>query len=267
MAIKGKKKSQARGSQGQRRPGAAPRPAYTGHRKVYWWQTALGRLVAAIVGLVALGVILVLAAGARERAQDTAERGDALDGYTSDIRAAVQPLSEVVSQLQAVPATSDPRVLEKLGEDAGGWIKSLQEVTTNLGGVVPPGDAEAAHALFLQAVGLYTTSADQYQMATRVEGEDAQGVLAGASGVRDQATGVFEAAIAVLDDERDEVDLDPSGLNPPGGTPQTLPTDLPTELPTDLPTDLPTELPTGAPGGGKGGAGDGGGKDKGAGGG
>ncbi|MFN2389188.1 MAG: hypothetical protein ABR575_06220, partial [Actinomycetota bacterium] len=57
MAIKGKKKSQSRGSQGQRRPAAAPRPTYAPRRATRWYQTPAGRLAAITLGLLLLGTV------------------------------------------------------------------------------------------------------------------------------------------------------------------------------------------------------------------
>ena len=65
MAIKGKKKSQSRGSQGQRRPAAAPRPVYTGRRHTPWYKTTEGRLIGGMLIAVVVGVKIWLVADAQ----------------------------------------------------------------------------------------------------------------------------------------------------------------------------------------------------------
>ncbi|MDQ3957514.1 MAG: hypothetical protein M3273_04245, partial [Actinomycetota bacterium] len=60
MAIKGKKKSQSRGSQGLRRPAAAPRPVYTGRRHTPWYKTTEGRLIGGILAAALIGIAIWL---------------------------------------------------------------------------------------------------------------------------------------------------------------------------------------------------------------
>ena len=82
MAIKGKKKSQSRGSQGVRRPAAAPRPTVSARRKTSWWRTRDGLLIGGIFLVVAIGVVVWLVISAQDRAEQREQEQATLETAT-----------------------------------------------------------------------------------------------------------------------------------------------------------------------------------------
>ena len=88
MALKGKKKSQSRGSEGRRHPAAAPRAVYSSRAHEPWYRTATG----------ASGCRTGGPAGHRRHRCDRAvatdtyptQRKNDLDQYTGDVRGLLQ---------------------------------------------------------------------------------------------------------------------------------------------------------------------------------
>lgn len=271
MAIKGKKKGQARGSQGQRRPATAPRPtsSYVPRRKVAWYQTSLGRGVAIVFGLVAVGVIWYVVSQAQTRAQELEERQEAVEEYTGTVRSALQPLADTVAQMGQVPPSADERVLAEVKKNVKAWNRALDQGDAALAGLFPPEGVTPINALFVQGIGLFGTAAETYGLAADAEGgETVTALMQQAGELRDRANAVIAGAIGALDSLRAELELDPSGLQDPAEAAQPQQTALPTSLPTSLTTIQPTALPTGGGAGedggdGGGGTGDEGGKGKG----
>jgi hypothetical protein len=65
MPVKGKKKAQARGSQGRRRPAQAPRPVVAPRKPPAWYRTGPGRAVLVIVVLAVIGGVVAAVAATR----------------------------------------------------------------------------------------------------------------------------------------------------------------------------------------------------------
>lgn len=237
MAIKGKKKSQARGSQGQRRPAAAPRPAYTGPRRVPWYRTTLGRYVAIGLGSLAIIALFVVVARAQNASQERAEQQAALQEFTGDLGALAKSLDGPVSKMIAAPSSVEDERIGGLEKDARNWTTSLQGAQAQASQLTPPEGAANVSTIFQQAINLYVTSAQTFALAPAVEGNPQAELLLRAGELRDNAGVLWETAIAALDIERQEADMDPSGITIPGAT--ATPAPAPTgALPTGLPTSL-----------------------------
>ncbi|HEU4481362.1 MAG TPA: hypothetical protein VFS18_05705, partial [Actinomycetota bacterium] len=136
MAIKGKKKS--RGSQGVRRPAAAPRPVVTGTRRhTPWYRTRDGMLIGGIFLLVGIGVIVWLIGSAREDARELEQEQAVLEDYTTDVGGALEAAGAPASEMAAVTSDTAREDLDALAEDAEGWVTSFQEAQTRLTQVFP----------------------------------------------------------------------------------------------------------------------------------
>ena len=262
MAIKGKKKSQQRGSQGVRRPAAAPRPVVTGRRHTPWYRTRDGMLVLGIFIAVGIGVVIWLIGSARENAKELEREQAVLTAYTNDVRAPLESVSEPVTEMAAVTSAPGGKDLDELAEDAEGWVTSLQEAQTALAQTFPSPPTDGVHQIFNEALGLYTSAAQTFALLPDVAGETRAEVFTRASTQRDLATAVFASAISVLDEFRSQKDLRASGLRPPAD-----PAPAPGAVPTALPSIQVSPPPAGGGGGGSGngdgGNGGGGGGDKG----
>ncbi|HYO61272.1 MAG TPA: hypothetical protein VEU29_05185, partial [Actinomycetota bacterium] len=98
MAIKGKKKSQQRGSQGQRRPAAAPRPVYTGRKHTPWYKTNEGRLIGGLLIAVILGVTIWLVADAQNKSKERTATRESLEQYVKTVRSFTNALGPVAEE-------------------------------------------------------------------------------------------------------------------------------------------------------------------------
>ena len=215
MPVKGKKKAQARGSQGRRRPAEAPRPVLAPRKPPAWYRTWPGRAVLVIVVVALVGG--VFAAVASTQGDDgTAARADALDRYTGEVRGVLQSLRPAASDMSSAPTSvgeSDAR--KALGDRAVSWRQTIEGAHTNLSQLLSPGAAQSAHGLFLQSAQIYLGAAKTYALATEIEGDAADKVLARAAEQRDQGGLLWQSATVLLDEERVEAELEVSGLTPP----------------------------------------------------
>lgn len=224
MAIKGKKKSQSRGSQARRRPAAAPRPAYTGRSRPPWHRTPGGQVTVAVIlaALFGLGAWAVIAA--RSRAASAEETRARIDGYTNDLRGLIQSLDPPVGEMAAVPLEPTADVVETLEEAPDRWIEQLTEVEQTGLQITPPAEAQNIHPLFGQMISLYKSAASTYKLVPRAEPRLQRQLLRRAAETRDQATGVFFGALSLLDEQRRELDMGTARLEPPGApAPQATP--------------------------------------------
>jgi hypothetical protein len=214
VAIKGKKKS--RGSQARRRPAAAPRPVIIGGRRAPWYKTPGGRIGLAL-GIVAVAAIsLFLWNNAQNNAEALEGRQKLLDGYTGKVRTMLQTLTPPASQMQVVPPTGKGKAIAKLDKDAKTWTASLQKATNQAISLTPPPAGQTSAQLIAESVQLYLTAARTFQTAAALEdGPEKKQVLQRAAEVRDRATSIWTAGVALLDEARSGAELEPSGLRVP----------------------------------------------------
>ncbi len=217
MAIKGKKKSQSRGSQGQRRPAAAPRPVYTGRRPTPWYRTTEGRLVGGLILAVAIGVTIWLVADAQNKSEERTTRREALEDYVTNVRAFATTIGPVAEQMGLVPP-ADPDV-KTLGKDAAKWTADLTNAQAQVAALTAPDDAEVANELFLQSLSSFAAAARTYESVAAAEGKLQTELLAQATEEREQARTLFDLGVTALDDELDEVGGDFSNLSLPESIP------------------------------------------------
>ena len=215
MPVKGKKKAQARGSQGRRRPAQAPRPVLAPRKPPAWYRTWPGRAVLGIVIVALVGG--TFAAIASTRGDDGADaRADALDRYSGEVRGVLQSLRPAASDMTTAPTSvSEPDARQALGERAASWKSTIDGAHTKLSRVLSPAAAQSAHGLFLQSAQIYLAAAKTYALAAEVEGVVADRVMARAAEQRDQAGVLWQSATLLLDEQRAEADLEASGLTPP----------------------------------------------------
>lgn len=215
MAIKGKKKAQNRGSQARRRPAMAPRPATTRSMKPPWYKTTAGQSIAAIATLILIVIVLVLVNNSRDAAAEREAAQQRLETYTDQVRALLQRITPPASGLSAA-TTAPPDDLQKQAEE---WSTAFTAAQTEVGQFVAPPEGSTSRDLFLEAMRLFAAAGDTMAVAADLEGEEQTRLMTTASGQVTSASGVWDAAVAILDDARDEVDLDASGIRPPTMTP------------------------------------------------
>lgn len=212
MALKGKKKSRARGSQARRRPGAAPRPSYGTKEKPRWYQTTAG-IVIAFIAVVSIA-ILVLWFFADQRSETRAleTQKEELDGFTGQLRGVLANLTPVANELSTAGELSD----KELGESASRWREQLTESQASAATLAPPEEIDVVTGLLTQSVALYQQAVQQYALVPSLEDRAREQVAASATASLASANTIFASVIELLDEQRQEVDMNVSGLQPPG---------------------------------------------------
>jgi hypothetical protein len=215
MALKGKKKSQSRGSQGRRRPAAAPRPALAPRAPRRWYRTTTGRAVAAIVAVALVGGIVAAIIGARSGAGDLERRQGSLRNFTGEVRVVLQELRTAAGAMSEAPVTPEGADLDELRENARLWARTIQSAQGRLVSIAPARGTAVAQRLFAQSAQLYASAATTYGLVDRAGAAVSDDLLRRAAEQRDQASGIWQTATELLDAERRAADLGPSALSPP----------------------------------------------------
>lgn len=235
MAIKGKKKAQARGSQARRRPAQMPRTAVVPRRVVPWYRTNAFRATLIVVLVVIAGIVTSVIASNRASERARAARADEIGDFAADVRGLLQDVAEAGRGLDSAPAAGaelDGEGVTQLREDARGWSEDLQQAVDEAAGMLPPAGLEASADLLVQSLGLYRSAADLYGDAARAEGELRDDLLARAAEVRDRAAAVWSDAIGLIDAELAEVDEAPTGISAPTQNAGAVPPPQPLPTPT-----------------------------------
>src|SRR5918999_413249 len=196
MALKGKKKSQSRGSQGRRRPAAAPRPALAPRAPRRWYRTTSGRAVAAIVAVALVGGIVAAIIGARSGAGDLQRRQGSLRTFTGEVRVVLQELRVAAGAMSEAPVTAEGGELDELRASTRGWARTIQSAQGRLVSIAPARGTELAQRLFAQSTQLYGSAATTYGLVDRAGAALSDDLLRRAA-------------------ERRAADLGPSALAPP----------------------------------------------------
>lgn len=213
MAIKGKKK--ARGSQARRRPAPAPRPQAHAAPHTPWYRTSTGRVVSAVALVLVLALIGGLVAKVRGDANERSRVRAALEEYTDEVRLLQQQAAPSGTAMMAAPVTPADPGFEGLRSDAGDWTEAFEAAVSGSLEVPAPEGAFGSDGVFRQALALYAAAARTYQLAAGLQGEDAQEALARAAEQRDRASAIWGAAAGILDSQRGELDLPPTGIPAP----------------------------------------------------
>lgn len=228
MAIKGKKKSQSRGSQGVRRPAAAPRPTVTARRKTSWWRTRDGLLIGGIFLVVAIGVVVWLVVSAQNEAEQREAEAVALDAYTDGLQPALDSVTPTANEMNEITTVPEGDDLDALVKDAEKWVTDLQTGQAQLQAQFAPNEAQPVNDLLSESIGIYISAAQTFALIPDAEGELQDELLTRATDQRDAAGRVMTSAVAALDSLRAEKDLGASNLNtavtPPTMDPSAVPT-------------------------------------------
>lgn len=210
MAIKGKKKRKSR--QVSRRPAAAPRPVVGGGRKPPWYRTTQGRVIAGVVAALVFIAVLVVVKNRQDDQKALEKKQDAIETFTGDVEALLQTISPPATEMLAAKANA-----KSLEKDAARWAKVFKDAQEELSASVAaaPPDVDVANRLIFQAVLQYEAAAETYKLLPEATGKLVDKLAERASAQVTAADGTWSGAVAALDEEREEVDLDPSDLRVP----------------------------------------------------
>jgi hypothetical protein len=177
-----------------------------------------------VVLVLAGSAIAALVANARSDDADLARRQRVLDRYTSDVRARLQTLRNPAGDMAGAPTEPDAPALDELTQEARRWSSSIAAVQVQFSQLPPAEGLETVNGLFGQAAQLYAGAAETYTLPSSADDPAlVKKLLARAAAQRDQATALWQAAVGLLDGERRDAELGPSGLTPPAATPQAPP--------------------------------------------
>ena len=231
MALKGKKKSRSRGSQARRRPASAPRPAYGTKDKPRWYQTTAGLVIGFVVIMSVAIFLLWFTADQRAETKELETQKEQLDDFTGQLRTIGDNITPVATELSSASTLDDAALEEKATE----WKNKLSESQTAVAQIAAPEGLEPANGLLTQSILLYVQAAEQYALLPSLEGKPRDEIAAKAAASFSSANSIYASVIELLDAQRDEVDMNASGLTTPGtGAPQagaSLPAEI--EMPTE----------------------------------
>jgi hypothetical protein len=231
MAVKGKKKSQSRGSQGRRRPAQAPRAIYGGRSHQPWYRTTAARVGAALVLLVALlGIVVVVRSGSNRG--NLTQRQNTLDQYTGDVRALLQTITPAATDEDGVPNKLTTPEAKALKSQSVSWQTQLLKAQQTAGNVTAPTPGtQSANIIFGESIQLYSQAATVFGLAPSTSSRVQVKMLASAASLRNQATALWQEGVNILDQARSATQMTPSQLRiptagavaPPSPTPAASP--------------------------------------------
>ena len=208
MAIKGKKK----GKSAPRRPAGAPRSIQRATQQEAWHSKSSVRLAIGIAAAIILVVVLVLVNNSRDETTALERRQEVIETFTGETQALLQKLSPTATEMVSSSANS-----KSLARDAARWDRTLtqtqEEVTTTVAATPP--ELDAANRLIFQAVLQYVAAAKTYALVPEADGELRAKIQERAGAQVAAADGTWLAAISILDQQRTDVELSPTGLRAP----------------------------------------------------
>lgn len=249
MAIKGKKKSKSRPSSARRRPTApSGRPPVAAVKAPPFHRTMGGQLTLILLALAIIGFVMWRVSENRSESQVREARQTELRDFTTEVSDLVATVQEPVrAMLGAAFNTANPEAIEALNEDPTGWIEDIEAAGARAQTLAAPPDLAPVTQILQQSFLLYLSAAKTYAL---VPGEDnnkrQQELIQRSTEQRDQAGRLMTAALGMLDQARDEAELNPAGIQAPASMTPILPSPAPS------PTEAGGGGKAGGPGGGKG---------------
>lgn len=242
MAIKGKKKPKSRPSNARRRPAPTGRAPAAAVKAPPFHRTMGGQLTLILLGLAIVGFVMWRVSEHRSESQALEGRQNELRAFTTEVSDLVATVQEPVREmLGAAFNTANPEAIEALNEDTDGWIEALEAAGARAQTLAPPSDLAPVSQILQQSFLLYLSAAKTYAL---VPGEDnnrrQEELIQRSTEQRDQAGRLMTAALGMLDDARDEAELNAAGIQAPAGMTPILPSPAPS----------PTEAGGGNSGGG-----------------
>ena len=222
MALKGKSKSRSRRGS-SRRPAGAPRTIAPPRRKLPWWRTRTARIWFAVAAVAILLLVLWLVKNSRDTAAALEQKQETLEEFTSEISTLQQSVAPPAAEM--VVATVDT---PNLKAETNRWIKAFSAARDDFTqeNLTAPSGLDVGHRMFFQSVLQYIAAAETYKLAADLEGDLQSRAIERANAQVAASDGIWQSAITLLDQERQEAEFGASGLTVPsvgGVSPQATP--------------------------------------------
>ena len=193
-------------------------------RRLPWYRTLGGKAVAGITVLALLSLLVGLVVNARTSGDLLADRQEAIQSYSGEIRALLQRVVPPAGELAALGSLPGNRILREVEDGGPAWVENFEAAITDAEAIAPPAEVAPAHGLFVDSIRLYSGAAQTYALAPELEGRVQSDIFIRASEQRARAESVWANAVAVLDGQLAEVEAEPSGLSAPSaGGPARVP--------------------------------------------
>lgn len=229
MAIKGKNKSKSRSRAPKRRPAGAPRPVAATSHGLPWYRTMGGQLTAIFVVLAIIGVAMWQVSVTKSDNSERAARQAELVKYTGEVEEFVAQIQQPVREMLGAPFnTANPEAITGLTASTDRWVEELEKTGALVQELVPPEDLVSLNVVIQQAFLVYGSAAKTYALVPdEATNKRKQELLTRASELREEAGRVLGGAIGLLDQQRADAEMRPSGLQLPGQMTPILPTPEP----------------------------------------
>ena len=231
MAIKGKKKSQSRGT-ARRRPAGAPRPTAVRREHIPWYRTSGGRVAAAVIIALVLSSVGGLIAALNSSSNQAEARQNSIDDYTQRVRDFAQEIADPATQMAVVTPETSGDALAELSKQADQWAETLVGARAEAARSEPPVSLADVNRLLSESLLLYTSAAETFKLAADAKGEMQNSLLLNGLSQHERAGSIFLTVVSLIDRERDREGLQASGIGHPaqlGSFPQPTPQESPSD--------------------------------------
>jgi hypothetical protein len=155
------------------------------------------------------------------------EKKTAVVDYTARVEATLGEVTQPASSMAAFPADPSDRELEALPDAVVTWRNGLRSAQNGSGDLGPPAELRNVNILFVESIIEYLSAVETFDALARVKGDTQDdGALRvrlsrQAADDRNRATSLWTTGVALLDEEREELGLEASGIGNPllGGPP------------------------------------------------
>lgn len=186
-----------------------------------------------LVVLAIIGVAMWRVSVTKTENSTRAGRQAELARYTGEVEDLVTQIQPPVREMLGAPFNAgNPEGIAGLTESSDGWVEEFEKAGAQIQALVPPEDLVSLNVVVQQAFLLYGSAAKTYALVPgEATNKRKQEVLTRASELREEAGRVLGGAIGLLDKERADAEMRPSGIQLPGQMTPILPT--PEPLPSD----------------------------------
>jgi hypothetical protein len=154
-------------------------------------------------------IVLWLVKNARDDAAALERRQDAIEEFTNQVSTLQQSIAAPAGEM--ITATADT---PNLAAETERWSQAFDAARADFtqAARTTPAGLDSGHRLFFQAILQYTAAAETFELAADLQGRLQERALERANAQVSAADGVWQTAVAILDEERTKAELSASGI-------------------------------------------------------